>query len=116
MLRYPLSPPQEPIVRLVSDGRIRGVPVIIEANAYRYHNMWSSSGTNECSECLFDFIISSNLAITNRRDEPTFLTSNRKEVLDITLVSSDFSNNLRDWFVSNECSFSDHRYITLVLI
>ena len=61
------------------------------------------------------FIISNNLAIVNWGDEPTFLTSNRKQVLDINLVSSDFSNNLRDCFESHECSLSDYRYITFTI-
>ena len=71
-------------------AKLRGVPVIIGADANSHHTMWGSSGTNERSECLFDFIITNNLVIANQGDEPTFLTSN------ITLVSSDFSNNLGD--------------------
>ena len=74
--------------------------------------MWGNSGTNECGEYLFDFIISSNLVKANQGDEPTFLTSNRKEALGITLVNSDFSDNFRDRFVFSECFISDHRYIT----
>ena len=43
--------------------------------------------------------------IVNQGDEPTFLTSNRK----------DFFYKFSNWFVFNECFFSDHRYVTFIV-
>ena len=96
---------------LVDWWRMRVVAVIIGADANSHHTMWGSSGTNERGKCLLDFIISNNLVIANRGNEPTFLTSNRREALDITLLRSDFSGSL----VCHECSFSDHRYISFII-
>ncbi|XP_043470928.1 uncharacterized protein LOC122504096 [Leptopilina heterotoma] len=48
-------------------------------------------------------------------NEPTFVTVNRKEVLDITICSKSLCDGVRDWRVSDEDSLSDHRLITFRL-
>ena len=70
-----------------------------------------STDINDRGESLFDYILSTNLLISNVDNEPTFITKNRQEVLDITLVSDSINNNILNWKVSKDHSFSDHRYI-----
>ncbi|KAM8718995.1 hypothetical protein ACLKA7_011660 [Drosophila subpalustris] len=45
----------------------------------------------------------------------TSMQGDRKEVIDLTLVSHPLSNLTTEWKVSDEHSFSDHRYIEFVL-
>ena len=106
------SHPSNTLCTLLQEANNQNVPVIIGADANSHHQIWGSTNTNSRGESLFDFIISNNLAISNRGEEPTFITTNRREVLDITLVSESISNTIRDWKVLEECSHSDHRYIT----
>jgi hypothetical protein len=54
--------------------------------------------------------VSSNLDILNRRKESTFVISNRKQVIDMTLGINQIGNLLRDRHLSDEPSLSDHRY------
>lgn len=42
---------------------------------------------------------------------PTFVTINRKEVLDITLATQLFTPRVKHWHVSNEETLSDHKEI-----
>jgi ribosomal protein L24E len=51
--------------------------------------------------------------VLNRGREPTFVTQRRKEVTDITLGSPYISTQVGKWYVSDEPSHSDHRYICL---
>ncbi|KAH1010947.1 hypothetical protein HUJ04_000397 [Dendroctonus ponderosae] len=44
-------------------------------------------------------------------NEPTFVTTVRREVIDITICSDRTSELIRDWHVSDTPSLSDHRYI-----
>lgn len=60
-------------------------------------------------ECLFDFILCSYLSVVN------IVVVNRREVRDITLDSTRNSGQVRSWTVSNDFSFSDHRYVEFCL-
>jgi len=48
---------------------------------------WGSTNTNEGVGLLYDYLLQSNLFICNKGNDPTFITRNRREVLDITLIS-----------------------------
>jgi hypothetical protein len=50
-----------------------------------------------------EYLVSSN--------ELTFVISNRREVIDLTLGTNWIENQVRNWHVSDEPSLSDHRYI-----
>ena len=63
---YGLSPPQEPIGRLVADAQLRGIPVIIRTDPKSHYTIWRSFGINERCVRLLDFIISNKLVIANR--------------------------------------------------
>ena len=51
------------------------------------------------------------LDIMNRGNRPAFLTSNRQEVIDVTIATLYIGNLIKDWHVTEEGSCSDHRYI-----
>ena len=51
------------------------------------------------------------LDIMNRGNRPTFVTSNRQEVIDITIATIYASSYIKNWHVTEEVSYSDHRYI-----
>jgi len=47
----------------------------------------------------------------NRGNKPTFVTSNRQEVIDIMIATLYAGNFIKDWHVTEGVSCSDHRYI-----
>ena len=85
--------------------------LIMGGDANAHHTQWGSTDINDRGESILNYLINTNLNICNRGNNPTFITKNRREVLDITLVSDTFSDQICAWRVSNEHSFSDHRYI-----
>ena len=46
----------------------------------------------------------------NRGNKPTFVTSNRQEIIDITIATVYAGNFIKDWHVTEEVRCPDHIY------
>jgi hypothetical protein len=57
-----------------------------------------------------EYLVSTNLNILNKGNEPSFVISNRKEVLHLTLGTDRIVDLMTNWHVSDEISLSDERY------
>lgn len=104
------SPPPEVQGLVEYCGRL-GLPLIIGCDANAHHTVWASTNINLRGENLLEFILKVDLDILNVGSVPTFVTKNRKEVLDLTLGSTSIRHRIKRWRVSNEPSLSDHRII-----
>jgi hypothetical protein len=60
--------------------------------------------------------MANGLDIMNRGNRPTFVTTNRQEVIDITIATFYAGNLIKDWHVTEEVSCSDHRYIRFTVM
>jgi len=60
-----------------------------------------------------EYLVRTNLNIVNRGNDPTFVISKGKEVRDLTLRNDKICDLVTNWHVSDEPSFSDHRYRVL---
>ena len=105
------DPPNSMTRKAMSNANRKNIPLVICADANAHHTIWGSSDINQRGESLLNFIVDNKLTIVNRGNEPTFIVTNRREVLDVTLISDKFSYLISDWSVSKDCSFSDHLYI-----
>jgi hypothetical protein len=85
--------------------------LIIGCDANAHHTLCGSTGVNPRRESLMEYLVSSNLNVLNHGNDPTFVVSNRKEVIDLTLGTNKIANLVSNWHVSDETSLSDHRYI-----
>ena len=83
----PDPPPSRELEELVEFCQRKGWPLLVGCDANAHHILWGSTGVNPRGEALIDFLYSTSLNLLNRGDEPTFVTSSRREVLDITLCS-----------------------------
>jgi ribonuclease HI len=88
------------------------LPLVLGCDANAHHVAWGSSNTNERGEALLEYLASTDLAWCNKGHKPTFITRNRREVLDITLASPGVFTEIKDWKVSDNPSLSDHAMIT----
>lgn len=102
------QPPSNTLRRVVDSWR---EDMLIGCDANAHHTQWGSTDINSRGESLLDYIGSTNLSICNRGIAPTFITRNRKEVLDLTLATNSSSLTVRNWRVSDEASLSDHCWI-----
>ena len=105
-----VNPPPLLLRQTICEAKRRGIAAVIGADANAHHTIWGSTDINVRGESLLDFIINNDLQICNRGSEPTFVTSSRREVLDLTLTSA-YNLKVSSWKVADEHSFSDHRYI-----
>ncbi|XP_075158077.1 uncharacterized protein LOC142231349 [Haematobia irritans] len=58
-----------------------------------------------------EYILENQLQVNNRGTDFTFETRTRKEVLDLTFSNFTRRTTVSNWRVSNEISYSDHKYI-----
>jgi hypothetical protein len=80
-----------------------------DANAH--HIVRGSTGINPRGHYLLEYSVSNNFNILNKGNKPTFVVSNRQEVIDLTLVIDKIGDLVSNWYVSDETSQSDHSYI-----
>ena len=63
-----------------------------------------------------DFLNTKDLITLNLGNKATLVNRIREEVLDTTICSKELINEIQDWRVSDEHSFSDHRYIRFKIL
>ena len=85
--------------------------LVIGCDANAHHATWGSTNINSRGVYLFNFIMANNLDIMDNGNRHTFVTCNRQEVIDITIATFYAGSFIRDWYVTEEVSYSDHRYI-----
>jgi hypothetical protein len=81
------SPPPLGVEKLVMGCRDEGTHLIFGCDANLHHSSWDSTNINNRGESLFNYIVADGLDIMNRGNRPTFVTSTRQEVIDITIAS-----------------------------
>jgi len=109
-------PPPDELEKLVMGCRDQGTHLIIGCDANSHHTSWGSTNINNRGESLFNYIMANGLDIMNRGNRPTFVTTNRQEVIDITIATLYAGNLIKDWYVTEEVTCSDHRYIRFTVM
>jgi hypothetical protein len=110
-LPYDFEPPStREMEKLVAGCRADGSHLVISCDVNAHHTTWESSNINNRGQSLFNFM-ANDMDIMNKRNRPTFITSNRQGVIDITIATFYAGDFIKDWHVTEEVSCSDHRYI-----
>ena len=99
------------LIKVIEFSEEKKVPILMGSDANAHHTVWGSTDINPRGTALLQFIADSELNILNKGKFPTFVTKNRKEVLDITLASNGLVDKINSWRVSLIHDFSDHRII-----
>lgn len=107
-----ILPPSPEVINLVNYSKSKNLPLIFSCDSNSHHTVWGSTDINVKGESLLEFIISSNLMVLNRGDEPTIYNSIREEVLDLRLTTISFAHMIKDWKVTNKILTSDHKCIS----
>ena len=110
-LPYEEPDPPSAMVRDIVQHSAEKKKEILQIDANAHHILWGSTDINTRGESLMEYMISTNLNILNKGNEPTFLNVGRRQVIDLTLGTTLVGNLVSDWHVSSEDSLSDHRYI-----
>nr|XP_021000265.2 uncharacterized protein LOC107445889 [Parasteatoda tepidariorum] len=105
------APPDQTLHKLLQFCAENSLQVVLGLDCNAHHTVWGSTDTNKRGECLLKFILNYNLDILNKGNDPTFITSNRSEVIDITIATPAISKNITKWKVDGRPSGSDHQNI-----
>jgi hypothetical protein len=89
--------------------------LVVRCDSNAHHSVCGRTNCNSRGEALMEFLNTTNLGILNRRNEPTFCSKGRLEVIDITMGSLRLLESIIGWEVSSEPSLSDHIHILFTL-
>lgn len=103
------------LLKAVDWAEGKSMHILIGSDANSHHTIWGSSDVNNRGEDLLDYIMSSQLCVANKGNKPTFVTSRRQEVIDVTLCSAGLETMIKDWRVTDDVTLSDHMYIRFEL-
>jgi hypothetical protein len=104
-------PPSKGLREVIIDCSRNKLQLILGCDSNAHHIMWGSMDINPRGECLMEYLVTTNVNILNKGNEPTFVISNRKEVIHLTLGTDKVGDLVTNWHASNVISLSDHRYI-----
>lgn len=108
--------PSEGVKNLTRDSGAAGRQLLLCGDVNAHHVLWGSTDINERGESLVEFLLATGLYICNRGNDPTFVTVNRREVLDVTFATDSLFDKIDGWKVLEDHSFSDHRYIEFSIL
>jgi hypothetical protein len=77
-------PPSKELTEVIDYCSTSRKQLIIGCDANSHHILLGSMDINPRGESLVEFLVSSNLNILNWGNEPAFVISNRREVIDLT--------------------------------
>lgn len=85
-------------------------PKIIAGDFNAWAVEWGSRKTNTRGRILLEALSGHNLVLANRGNTPTFSTTGRSSVVDLTFVSTSLARDIK-WEVSDQYTHSDHQAI-----
>ena len=100
------------LYRIMDYAKEKTLEVVICSDANARATLWGCQETNLRGEALMDFMIETGLDLANLGDEPTYVRTNSKSIIDVTLHTSGVSNRIMDWRVEMADMLSDHRLIS----
>jgi hypothetical protein len=92
-------PPSKEVKDIIDYCYSRKKQLIIRCDANAHHTLRGSTGVDPRGESLMEYLVSFNLNILNHGNEPTFVVSNKKEVIDLTLGTKEIANLVSNWHV-----------------
>jgi hypothetical protein len=85
---------------------------IISMDSNAKSKLWFSKSDDRRGELITEFISEMNFILLNDNEiTPTFFTTRGESFIDLTLISENLTNAIKNWEVLETNSMSDHRYI-----
>ncbi len=110
-MAHETTAPPHMLEGLVEYCTVNRLPLVVGADANAHNEVWGSTDNNERGEYLLNYLAGTNMTWANSGNKPTFITRNRREVFDITLISEELRGSIGNWHVSDIPSMSDHCFI-----
>ena len=104
--------PPAKFIEIVNYCTINEIPIIISSDTNAHSAMWHSKDTNPRGVWLEDFILNHDLEVLNNNPKPTYVSGERKSVIDVTMVSRSISHYFSNWRNHDKDMSTDHKLIT----
>jgi hypothetical protein len=89
----------------------KNLEVIICADTNAHSTLWGCDSNNGRGDLFDDFLINTNLRVSNVGQCPTFLRQGAETIIDVTFATPCVANMIKNWEVWDRFVFSDHRRI-----
>ena len=87
-------------------------PLIVGSDTNSHHTIWGDKKQDKRSEVLLEQFSNCGLSWANKGTNPTFLNSRRHHsLIDLTITNNKALDLVKNWYVSDRVSNSDHKYI-----
>jgi exonuclease III len=86
---------------------------IISGDFNAHHPLWNSSKRPLRADRVMHLLDEQNFHLLNTPDIPTFFNGRSESVIDLTLVSNDIMDKVRNWSVLEETTSSDHMVVCI---
>ena len=84
-------------------------PLIVGSDTNSHHTIWGDKNQDKRGEILMEYLDISGLSWANK---PTYVNSRgRSSVIDLIITNNKAIDLIKNWYVSDRESNSDHRYI-----
>jgi hypothetical protein len=91
------------------------IDIIIGVDANAHNVVWGSKWDCPRGVTLLDYLATNNLELLNVGNSPTWEKEDSQDVIDITFCTQNISDNIKNWQVLKNRSWSDHNIISMEL-
>ena len=102
------------LIKIINHGKSSQSDIIIGCDSNAHHSLWGSPKNDKRGDNLAEYLCLTNLEIVNHGNKPTFCPLDLRRVqthIDLTIVSQKIAEDIKQWEVSDEDSWSDHKAI-----
>ena len=87
-------------------------PLIVGSDTNSHHTIWGDKKQDKRGEVLLEHLSNCGLSWANKGTNPTFVNSRgHHSVIDLTITNNKALDLVKNWYVSDRVSNSDHKYI-----
>jgi len=105
---------QKNLQELVQHCEANKIPLVIGCDSNSHSSLWGCQEENRRGRDLEEFIEYNDLTVMNMGSRKTFEAPTGSSIIDITVTNRWFNQiqEISDWHVKEDNSFSDHKYIS----
>ena len=108
--------PPKPMTELTKYATKTNTPLIVGSDTNSHHTTWGDKNQDKRGEILLEYLGNSGLSWANKGTKPTYVNSRgHSSVIDLTITNNKAIDVIKNWYVSDRESNSDHRYIMVNL-
>ena len=104
--------PPKSVTELTKYATKTNTPLIVGSDTNSHHTIWGDKKQDKRAEILLEYLGNSGLSWANKGTKPTYINSRgHSSVIDLTITNNKATDLIKNWYVSDRESNSDHRYI-----